>query len=430
MPRLIERLSKSDIKKALAPGLYPDGNGLYLQVTKRGTKSWVLLYKYRKRRRKMGLGPLRLVDLPEARNRQGAAHKQLLDGVDPLALRAKRRAKAATAKTFRDAARQYIKDHEAKWKNPKHVAQWYMTLLGETPEGEKTKNNYCALLHGVPVADVDTGLVLSVIRKLWHDKPETASRLRGRIETVLGWAMVNGLRPEGMNPARWDGHLANALPEKGEVREVKHHAAPPYAELPAFMAKLKGRAGLAARALQLAILTAVRTGDLIGNDREERQPMKREHVDLVGRMWTIPKTKTNVEHRVPLSDAAVDLLTHVFKTYPNDGSHIVFVGDKPGQPMSSGAMLRVRDRMVADGLIKKGTVTPHGIARACFKSWASDETNFEKDVVEACLTHVISDKLEAAYRRSDFYSKRTRLMAAWADFVEGKAGVNVLTMHT
>jgi hypothetical protein len=429
MPRLIERLSRSDIKKARAPGLYPDGNGLYLQVTERGTKSWVLLYKYRKRRRKMGLGPLRLVDLAEARNRQGAAHKQLLDGVDPLALRAKRRAKAATAKTFRDAARQYIRDHEAKWKNPKHVAQWYMTLLGETREGEKTEHNYCALLHGVPVADVDTALVLSVLRPIWHDKPETAARLRGRIEAVLGWAMVNGLRAEQMNPARWDGHLANALPEKGEVREVKHHAAPPYIELPAFMAKLKGRAGLAARALQLAILTTVRTGDLIGNDREERPPMKREHVDLAGRMWTIPQTKTSVTHRVPLSDAAVELLTQVFKAYPDDGSGIVFVGDRPGQPMSSGAMLRVRDRMVADGLIRKGTVTPHGIARACFKSWASEETNFEKDVIEACLTHVISDKLEAAYRRSDFYSKRTRLMAAWADFVEGKSGANVLALH-
>ena len=157
--------------------------------------------------------------------------------------------------------------------------------------------------------------------------------------------------------------------------------------------------------------------------------MKRQHVDLAGRMWTIPKTKTNVEHRVPLSDAAVELLTQVFKAYPDDGSGIVFVGDRPGQPMSSGAMLRVRDRMVADGLIKKGTVTPHGTSRACFKSWASDETNFEKDVVEACLTHTIGDKLEAAYRRSDFYSKRIRLMAAWADFVEARAGANVLALH-
>jgi integrase len=271
--------------------------------------------------------------------------------------------------------------------------------------------------------------VLSVLRPVWYSRPETASRLRGRIETVLGWAMVNGLRTEAMNPARWTGHLANALPEKGEVREVRHHAALPYQEVPVFMAQLRQRPGLAARCLELAILTAVRTGDLIGNDREERPPMKREHVDLVGRRWTIPKTKTNVEHRVPLSDAAVELLTQVFKDYPDDGSGIVFVGDKPGQPMSDGAMLRVRDRMVKDGVIKQGTVTTHGMARACFKSWASDETNFERDVIEACLTHVIGDKLEAAYRRSDFYSKRTRLMAAWADFVEGKTDANVISLH-
>ena len=429
MPRLIERLSQSAIKKVCAPGLYPDGNGLYLQVTERGTKSWLLLYKYRKRRRKMGLGPLRLVDRDAARRKRDDAHRLLLDGIDPLAFHATRRANAANAKTFRDAARQYIKDHEAKWKNPKHAAQWYMTLLGESRQGDKTGNNYCAPLHGVPVADVDTALVLSVLRPIWYEKPETASRLRGRIETVLGWAMVNGLRPEGVNPARWTGHLANALPEKGEVREVRHHAALPYQEVPAFMAQLKQRPGLAARCLELAILTAVRTGDLIGNDREERPPMKREHVDLADRMWTIPKTKTNVEHRVPLSDVAVDLLAQVFKDYPDDGSGIVFVGDKPGQPLSNGAMLRVRDRMVKDGLIKQGTVTTHGMARACFKSWASDETNFERDVVEACLTHTISDPLEAAYRRSDFYSKRTRLMQAWADFVEDKAGANVINLH-
>ena len=157
--------------------------------------------------------------------------------------------------------------------------------------------------------------------------------------------------------------------------------------------------------------------------------MKREHVNLAGCMWTILKTKTNVEHRVPLSGVAVELLAQVFKDYPDDGSGIVFVGDKPGQPLSNGAMLRVRDRMVKDGLIKQGTVTTHGMARACFKSWASDETNFERDVVEACLTHTISDPLEAAYRRSDFYSKRTRLMQAWADFVEDKAGANVINLH-
>lgn len=405
MPRLIERLSKSFIKKALAPGRYPDGNGLYLQVTKRLTKSWVLLYKHRKRRRKMGLGALRLVDLDAARRKRDDAHRLLLDGIDPLAFHATRRAKAVSAKTFRHAARQYIKDHERRWKNPKHVAQWYMTLLGETREGEKTGNDYCAPLHGVLVAEVDTALVLSVLRPLWYEKPETAARLRGRIETVLGWAMVSGLRPEGVNPARWKGHLANALPEKGEVREIRHHAALPYQDVPVFMAQLRQRPGLAARCLELAVLTAVRTGDLIGNDRDERPPVKREHVDLAARMWTIPKIKTGVEHRVPLSEASVALLTRIFRDYPDDGSGIVFVGDCKGEPLSNGAMLRVRDRMIEDGLVEKGALTVHGF-RAAFKSWASDETNFERDVIEACLTHAISDPLEAAYRRSDFFAKR------------------------
>jgi integrase len=167
---------------------------------------------------------------------------------------------------------------------------------------------------------------------------------------------------------------------------------------------------------------------LIGNEREARPPMKREHVDLDKALWTVPKTQTGVEHRVPLSPAAVDLLADIFRTYPDDGSGIIFVGDARGMPLSNGAMLRVRDRMVADGMIEKGVLTVHGF-RACFKSWASDETNFEKDAIEACLTHVISDKLEAAYRRSDFYAKRVRLMAAWAAFVEGKADANVTSLH-
>lgn|SRR5262245_691047 len=432
MPRLIDRLSKKDVIRiaaAAAPGLYADGQGLYLQITKRGTASWIAQYKFRKRRRKMGLGALRLVDLDAARAKNTEAQRLLrLDGIDPLALRAKRRARAATAKTFRDAARAYIRDNKAKWKNPKHVAQYYMTLLGETESGEKTENNYCAPIHDVTAGELDTALVLSVLKPIWYEKPETASRLRGRIEKVIGYAMINGLCDEGLNPARWTGHLENALPNKGDVREVKHHAAPPYAELPTFMEKLRQREGLAARCLELAILTATRTGDLIGIDREDRPGMNRVHVNLKDRMWTIPRTKTNVEHRVPLSQAAVDLLTDIFTTYPDDGSGIVFVGDSKGVPLSNGAMLRVRDRMVDDGLIKKGTVTPHGIARACFKSWAGDETDFEKDVIEACLTHTINDKLEAAYRRSDFYKKRTCLMAAWAGFVEGKAGANVLTL--
>jgi len=376
----------------------------------------------------MGLGSLRLVNLDEARIKNTDAQRLLrVDGIDPLALRAKRRAKAATAKTFKEAARLFIRDNQSKWKNPKHVAQYFMTLLGETEDGEKTDNNYCAAIHDIAIGELDTALVLSVLKPIWHDKPETASRLRGRIEKVIGYAMINGLCDEGLNPARWKGHLENALPAKGEVREVKHHAAPPYTELPAFMTKLRQREGLAARCLELAILTAVRTGDLIGSDRDDRPPMKREHINLRDRMWTIPKTKTGVEHRVPLSDAATSLLARIFADYPDDGSGIVFVGDRCGEPLSNGAMLRVRDRMVKDGLIKRGVITTHGM-RAVFKSWAADMTDFQRDTVEAALTHVIPNRLERAYRRSDIYFKRVRLMEEWAVFVEGKAS-NVLRMH-
>jgi len=430
---MIERLSRGAVARlarAGKAGMFPDGGGLYLQITRRGAASWIAQYRFHKKRRKMGLGALRLVDLDQARARNIEVQRQLrLEGVDPLALRARRRATAATARTFKEAARGYIADNRARWKNPKHVGQYYMTLLGEDENGVRTELDYCAKIHNVPVGEVDTELVLSVLRPIWHDKPETAARLRGRIEKVIGYAMINGLCDEGLNPARWTGHLENALPAKGEVREVRHHAALPYAELPAFYAQLNRREGLAARCLELAILTAVRTGDLIGNNREDRPPMKRSHINLKGRMWTIPRTKNGSEHRVPLAPAAVELLARIFADYPDHGSGIVFAGDRRGEPLSNGAMLRVRDRMVKDGLIGKGTVTTHGIARASFKSWAGDETDFEKDVIEACLTHTISGKLEAAYRRSDFYAKRVRLMTAWADFVEGRAASNVLRMH-
>ena len=284
----------------------------------------------------------------------------------------------------------------------------------------------------MPVGEIDTAAVLDCLRPIWSTKPETASRLRGRIEKVIDFAVVHGLAgnvgAEHQNPARWKGRLEHALPAKGEVREVKHHAALAYDAVPAFMAQLRTRDGLAARCLELAILTAVRTGDLIGSDREERPPMRWGDVDLDRRLWTVPRTKTGVEHRVPLSDAAVALLERVRRDYPPDASGIVFNGDRRGQPMSNGAMLRVRDRMIEDGLVEKGAMTTHGM-RAAFKSWASDETNFEKDVIEACLTHTISDPLEAAYRRSDFFAKRARLMSVWARFVEGKASGTVVALR-
>jgi integrase len=295
-------------------------------------------------------------------------------------------------------------------------------VVGADGKVTKAENNYCAKLHRVPVADIDTPLVLAVLNPIWTTMPETAGRLRGRIERVLSWAIGQGMGggielDRYRNPARWDGHLEHVLAAKAKVHEVEHHAALDHAQMPAFYAALSKQPGLAARAFQLAILTATRTGDLRGVDREERPPMRWEHVDLDARMWTVPKTKTGVEHRIPLSKQAVELLGQI---RAGRKTGVVFTGDKPGKPMSNGAMLAVVKRMIKAGLIKKGTVTPHGMARAGFKSWASEETEVEHGVIEACMSHVIGDKVEAAYRRTDFYAKRVKLMQAWADYVAGK----------
>ena len=344
MSRIVNRLSKRSaaaIAQARRPGFYPDGQGLYLQVTDRGGVSWVLMYRKKPLRRKMGLGPYRLVSLDDARKKRDEAHRLLLEGQDPLAQRVARKAKERASRTFLDVARDYITAIKGKWENPRSLAQWSMTLLGESPNGEKTEHNYCRAIHNLPVGVIDTDAVLKVLEPIWNSKPETASRLRGRIESVIGFAMVKGWREEGLNPARWTKHLENAL-LSGDVREVKHFAALDYAELPSFYAKLKTREGLAARCLELAIFTAVRTNDLLS--------MRRDHVDLVGKVWTIPKTKTGKEHKVALSDAACDLLKRVMESHDEE---VIFPGDRRGEAMSLGAMRRCRDRMIEDGLIAK-----------------------------------------------------------------------------
>jgi hypothetical protein len=251
MPRLVDRLTVRRVASIVAgrtPGMFPDGEGLYLQMTPRGSASWVVVYRRAGKRRKMGLGPVRLVTLAEARAKRDAAHKMLrFEGKDPLAHRAGRRRKQASAFTFREAARRYITDTEAKRKDPKSLRAWLMTLLGEQPDGTKTEHDYCATLHELPVGEVDIGAVLDVLKPIWASKPETASRLRGRIEKVIDFAIVHGLAgdagPEHQNPARWKGRLEHALPAKGEVRETKHHAALPYEAVPAFMKTLRTREG-------------------------------------------------------------------------------------------------------------------------------------------------------------------------------------------
>jgi len=256
--RGIHRLTERKIARVTRRGLHGDGGGLYLQVSPTATKSWIFRYEHAGRAHLMGLGSLDVVNVEEARDEALKLRKLRHTGVDPLDHRRAERAKAALAAastmTFIDAARGYIAAHRAGWKSGTHATQWIMTLLGETLEGEKTANNYCAKLHPVPVQSIDHNLVLQVIEPLWHDKPETASRLRGRIEQVLGWATVKGYR-SGDNPARWRGHLDKLLPAVGKVRDVKHHAALPHAELPAFLPKLRAEDSTAARALEFLILT-------------------------------------------------------------------------------------------------------------------------------------------------------------------------------
>jgi integrase len=264
----IGRLSAVALAK-LRPGLHCDGGGLYLQVTRTGSRSWIFRFMKHRRAHEMGIGPLHTISLSEARQKARECRQQLLDGVDPLAARQAKRAKTLT---FQECAEQYITSHQAGWRNPKHAKQWPATLAA-----------YAYRVFGsLPVAAVDVGLVMKAIEPIWTTRPETASRVRGRIESILDWATARGYR-QGENPARWRGHLDKLLPARGKVQKVNHHAALPYTELPAFMAELRQQKGAAARALEFLILTAARTGELIGATWSE--------IDLEARVWVVPGTR-------------------------------------------------------------------------------------------------------------------------------------------
>lgn len=367
-----------------------------MQVTNAGVKSWLLRFERNGRERWMGLGPLHTISLKEARDRARKARQQLLDGIDPLdARKAKRAAQAlevARALTFEEATRQYFDQHERKWRNAKHRQQFLNTLA-----------TYAFPKIGrLSVAAIDTGLVLKCLEPIWHEKTETANRVRSRIESVLDWATVRGYR-NGDNPARWKGHLDNVLPARGQIQKTNHHAALPYAELSAFMTALKQREGVAARALEFTILTAARTGEVIGTTWDE--------IDLTAKVWTVPagRIKGGREHRVPLSDRAIAIL----KSLPcEDGNKFVFIGPRTGG-LSNMAMASVLDRM------GYGNVTVHGF-RSTFRDWAAECTGYPNHVVEMALAHVIGDKVEAAYRRGDLFDKRRKLMADWAKFCSTK----------
>jgi integrase len=404
-------LTVKQVSKLTEPGRYGDGRGLYLQVTPAGVRSWLLRYERGGRERAMGLGPLADFTLDEARGRARAARQLLKDGVDPIdareAERAKQKAKAATAEatnvTFKDCAEQYFKFHSPKWNNAKHAAQFLSSL----------KMYAYPALGKLPVAAIDKALVLKAIEPIWYTKTETASRVRGRIESVLDFAQVCGYRT-GDNPAAWTGNLVHALPAPGAVAKVNHHPALPFAELPDFIAQLAEHEGSGARALEFAILTAARTGEVIGAVWDE--------IDLDAKLWTIPakRMKTKKEHRVPLPDRAIAIL----KALPREGDY-VFPGGRAGAAISNMAMAQLLKRM--DRL----DITVHGF-RSTFRDWAAEQTNYPNHVVEMALAHVIGDKVEAAYRRGDLFVKRARLMTDWAKYCVTKpidAANNVMPLR-
>jgi integrase len=378
------------------PGRWAVGDGAYLQIAKvanRRTGAWVFRFTLNGKARHMGLGSVKLLSLAEARDRARQARQLLLDGIDPIearnAARLAARAEAAKGITFKQCASRYIKTQEAGWRNPKHRAQWRATL-----------ETYAFPYFGdLSVAAVDTGLVLKAVEPIWAVKPETASRVRGRIEAVLDWAMAHEYR-QGENPARWRGHLDKLLPARQKVRAVKHHAALPWTDLPEFMEDLRDREGIAARALEFAILTAARTGEVIGAVWDE--------FDLAERLWTIPgeRMKAGKPHRVPLNDCAVEIL----QPLPREvGNPFVFLGGRKGRALSNMALLKTLERM------GRGDLTTHGF-RSTFRDWASETTGYQSEVVEMALAHVVASKTEAAYRRGDLFEKRRRLMADWATY--------------
>lgn len=404
-------LSAKAVQALNTPGRYSDGvGGLILSVSAGRSgprKNWLLRYSAPDgRRREMGLGRYPDVSLADARRAAEAVRRDVAAKIDPLERKAAAKEAApakAEAATFRDAAEAYVAAHEAGWRNAKHRAQWVSTLA-----------TYAfPMIGAMPLSAVDTEAVLRVLAPIWTAKPETASRVRGRMETVLDYATARGWRPAGLpNPARWRGHLALTLPKRSKVAAVRHHPAVPIADMPALWAALAERTGAGADCLAFAILTAARSGEARGARWRE--------LDMDKAVWTVPgpRMKGGREHRVPLSAAALAILKRRAAAHGCDPDALAFASDlrSRGQlsDMTLGAVLRRLGR----------TETPHGTARSSFRDWAG-EAGFPRELAEAALAHAVADKTEAAYARSDLLERRRPMMAAWARFLEGEAAVEV-----
>ena len=400
-------LTALEIKHAKT-GMHADGNGLYLRVQASGAKGWIFRFQLDGKRREMGIGTLSEQPAIEARAVAAELGRLVRDGIDPIderkqreqdALESTRRAAASTV-LFRQVAEDYIAAHRAGWRNAKHADQWANTLAtyAEPVIGE------------LAPAEVTTEHLLEILTPIWTTKPETASRVRARIELVLSYAKAKKLR-DGENPAMWRGHLDALLPKPSRVKKVRHHPALPYAQMSEFMLALRNVQGLGARALEFVILNAARSGEV-------RLAEWRE-IDLDAATWTIPadRMKARRAHRVPLSQAALRLLESLPRL---DGTDLLFPGMREQRPMSDMALTAVIRRMNEDrprwiDPKSNAQAVPHGF-RSTFRDWCAEQTHFPAEMAEIALAHTVGDKVEAAYRRGDMFEKRRAMMQAWAEW--------------
>lgn len=393
MPRKARELSPLEVRRLTRAGRWSVGgvDGLALQVTESGARTWVLRVTVGGRQREMGLGSFPTVPLAEARERARAHRAQVAEGADPIAQRRALKSAAAAERSsqqdFATVSAQYIAQHEKSWKNPKHGAQWTATL----------KTYAEPVIGSLLVRDITTAHVVQVLEPIWTSKTETATRVRSRIELVLDFAAARGLR-DGPNPARWRGNLDAALPKASRVAKVEHHAAVAVADVPAFFTRLCTQAGMGARALEFAILTAARSGEVRGAVWKE--------FDLEAALWTVPaaRMKAGREHRVPLSAAALALL----KAQPKGGGDALVFPGKRGQ-LSDMSLTAVLRRM-------KVAATAHGF-RSTFRDWAAERTSYASEIAEMALAHAVGDKVEAAYRRGDLLLRRVSMMDDWGHFL-------------
>ena len=402
MARAINKLSAFQVKALDRPGRHSDGGGLYISISTDGRRRWVFLYSRDGKQRELGLGSAGQagVSLAAARAKAAEARALLTEGRDPLAVWSQPAPQSAPP--FGTYALNLVERIEEGFSNAKHRQQWKNTL-----------ETYCAPIWSTPIDRVDTAGVLSCLTPIWKAKPETASRVRGRIERVLNAAKAEKLRA-GENPAAWRGHLDATLPKPVKLARG-HHKALGYADLPSFLKELRERPALAATALELTILTATRTSEVLGAEWRE--------FDLAAGIWLIPasRMKARMEHRVPLSKRALAILRELSEARTDDDS-FVFPGRAPNKPLSNMSMLMLLDRMG-----RRGVFTVHGF-RSAFSDWASEVSPFSAELRETALAHTISNAAERAYRRGDALDKRRQMMEAWARFCEGEAAGNVVAL--